>query len=234
MKKRIAKLLKHPWIYIFCASLLILFILSPLMDNPYSLYPFLPESWYDAWEYFAVFGMEGFLVISTLFLFLLTVALIINNAFSRKVRGWQKTKIVFLHLFLLFVVFLVFISFLGRAREKARRISCFSNLRQIYLALDLYASDNESQLPPDLKILSDTDYLADQRVFRCPSRRRPNSEFSDYIYYGAGQTLEYGMWQKQKFEGKTPFLLAKDRDKNHPGKYCNLLMSNGEIIQQNK
>src|SRR6266540_2140146 len=36
---------------------------------------------------------------------------------------------------------------LGRAKEKARRIKCVSNLRQIGIALRMYGHDNNERLP---------------------------------------------------------------------------------------
>lgn len=36
---------------------------------------------------------------------------------------------------------------LGKARQKARQISCVSNMRQIGLSLNMYASDNDDWLP---------------------------------------------------------------------------------------
>lgn len=41
---------------------------------------------------------------------------------------------------------------LGSAKEKARRISCGSNLRQVHAAVALYAEDNRDFLPPKFEI----------------------------------------------------------------------------------
>jgi len=221
MKKFIATLLKQPWFYIIVAELLLL-ILFPLVDNPSWLYSFLSEAWYDAWEEFAALHMEGYLYVSTLFLFLFTICLIFCTAFSQEIQRERKTGLVILYLFLAFFAFGFLIPTLGKAREKAKRIHCSSNLKQIYLAFDQYALDYKSYLPPDLKTLSKADYLTCKSVYHCPSQSRPNSEFSDYLYYGAGR----------KLDENPPFLLLRDRDKNHPGKYCNLLMSDGQIIHR--
>lgn len=39
---------------------------------------------------------------------------------------------------------------IGESRERARRALCANNLRQIYVALNLYADDNEGSYPPDV------------------------------------------------------------------------------------
>ena len=70
---------------------------------------------------------------------------------------------------------------LARAREQARRGVCISNLKQIGLALKMYAQDYDENFPVDynaqavqaLSLLvgttSEQGYLEDVGAFRCPS-----------------------------------------------------------------
>jgi len=78
---------------------------------------------------------------------------------------------------------------LQQAREKARRINCASNMKQIGTALKTYSIDNDSKLPAlptrigtnvskkletgegweSFEILRGNDYLSDYAVFTCPS-----------------------------------------------------------------
>jgi prepilin-type N-terminal cleavage/methylation domain-containing protein len=86
---------------------------------------------------------------------------------------------------------------LATAKEKGKRISCVSNLRQGYLAFAMYADDHNDLLPPKMEIKKNTlkaedvakgkmlqtltnglqtvlaNYLggSSSRVFRCPSDR---------------------------------------------------------------
>lgn len=67
---------------------------------------------------------------------------------------------------------------LSTAREKARRVNCASNLKQIGLALKQYSMDNQDKFPTygtstksseSLELLRSNDYLSDYKVYTCPS-----------------------------------------------------------------
>ncbi len=101
---------------------------------------------------------------------------------------------------------------LARAREAARRASCLSNLVQLNMALQMYASEHQRQLPwsgnGNVRCLNRlrNDYITDWHVLSCPSSptysdtqknwdnflkaaaagdRSPiNFEFSSYTYLG--------------------------------------------------
>lgn len=84
---------------------------------------------------------------------------------------------------------------LNQARERARRIACTSNLKQIGLALAQYAGDFDSRLPEKgkydgLEELRASGVLTDYAVFLCPSSTtsaqtgtsKLNVDTSDYAY----------------------------------------------------
>jgi prepilin-type N-terminal cleavage/methylation domain-containing protein/prepilin-type processing-associated H-X9-DG protein len=84
---------------------------------------------------------------------------------------------------------------LNSAREKARRIACISNLKQIGLGLRQYAMDYLEYMPVDnaetgLELLRSTNYLADTKMYICPSTPRFKStgsivpENCSYLYAG--------------------------------------------------
>ncbi len=57
---------------------------------------------------------------------------------------------------------------LNRAREQANRIKCASNLRQIGLAVQMYASANRGAYPASFESLLSAQYIGAD-VFVCPS-----------------------------------------------------------------
>jgi prepilin-type processing-associated H-X9-DG protein len=57
---------------------------------------------------------------------------------------------------------------LARAREEARKAVCMSNLKQIALALAIYANDYDDKYPPTLQALL-PNYTMDELLFECPS-----------------------------------------------------------------
>jgi prepilin-type processing-associated H-X9-DG protein len=67
---------------------------------------------------------------------------------------------------------------LARAREEARKAVCASNLKQVGLAMAIYANDHEDKFPPTLTDLM-PDYLTDEGLFHCPT---DTSKEPSYLY----------------------------------------------------
>ena len=86
---------------------------------------------------------------------------------------------------------------LNSAREKARRISCASNLKQIGLALKQYAMDYADRFPTitiqgtdavnkaSLELVRKYDYLTDYSVYTCPSTTTAKGTGTESLSYAA-------------------------------------------------
>ena len=158
------------------------------------------------------------------------IGLNLINRGERKGRGIAVTGIVISGLGTVIPFFMIILAgmllpALGSAREKARRISCTSNLKQIGLSLKQYAMDYNDCFPnkkgyAGFKQLIDNDYLTDKYVYTCPSC--PTVDGTDYIYLGGfmeGSSDQYGTMD-------TP--LAFDIPKNHK-RYINILFQDGHV-----
>ena len=96
---------------------------------------------------------------------------------------------------------------LQQAREKARRINCASNLKQIGTALKSYSIDADSKLPAvptrigtatthitstegweSFEILRGNDYLSDYAVFTCPSSITATGSGTESLKYTGAAT----------------------------------------------
>lgn len=85
---------------------------------------------------------------------------------------------------------------LNSAREKARRIACTSNLKQIGLAAKMYSGDYSEKFPTynvddayyhngdSISLLVSSNYLTDFKVYVCTSSTTPTAKLDD------GDTLE--------------------------------------------
>jgi prepilin-type processing-associated H-X9-DG protein len=81
---------------------------------------------------------------------------------------------------------------LGQVTPKGRRLNCMGNLKQIGLALTIYAGDDaEAGMFPsgnDFGLLNDLRYLEDGKVYSCTSSRSRSAlaASSNYVYVGSG------------------------------------------------
>ncbi len=59
---------------------------------------------------------------------------------------------------------------MARAQEKARQTSCLSNIKQLCLAVHMYAQDHDEMLPGELWADEIFPYLNNRAIFTCPTR----------------------------------------------------------------
>ena len=106
-----------------------------------------------------------------------------------------------------------------KAREKARRVKCQSNLHQIWLAISQYRDDHNEQYPKSLDELYDT-YVDDVAVFKCPSAagQPPSSP--------AAGDFKYNTAIGPASKSTAP--LVEDKESNHPGG-VNVLRVGGQV-----
>ncbi len=223
MKILLKKILLSPFFYLIVIWWVQMALLWPLCNQPQLLYHYLTPQQYDQWENFTAFGFESFLHTFAFCFLLMSLGLAVYALLTPRLHGKKKAVVTMLYLFLAFWWLVAYIPGTGRARERTKRICCQNDLRQIYQFIQQYAADYQGYCPPDLQTLNQTDYLTDLDIYRCPSRTRPNEKFSDYEYFGRGRKLD-----------GPAFLLLQDRDQNHPGKFYNNVMSDGEIKSGDK
>lgn len=97
---------------------------------------------------------------------------------------------------------------LGKAREKARGISCIANMKQISTAIIMYTDDNDDYLPKSLEDIQV--YIGDDRVMKCPSAK--DSEDGTYTFL-LPETREIG---KIKKPSETPLIVCtKHKEVDH-------------------
>ena len=129
---------------------------------------------------------------------------------------------------------------LSKARERARRVSCASNLKQMGLALIMYSGDKKGAFPADasnnLDIMVTLSYLSYGDVFFCPSTGNEAggtaegggagiTALSDYDYRtGMKDNVTNPTAQSIMYE--TP---ATDDSQNHKENYANRLYVDGHV-----
>ena len=124
---------------------------------------------------------------------------------------------------------------LSKAREKARRVNCAGNLKQIGLALLMYSGENSgffiitastaaAGTDGNFEPLNTETILNDGKVYGCPSAGvlRTTAKVSNYNYGGSGL--------KDDNSSPTSVTIARDASGNHPDNgWMNALFVDGHV-----
>jgi len=120
---------------------------------------------------------------------------------------------------------------LSKAREKARRVNCAGNLKQLGLSMLMYSGDFDGFFPNrqgnttnNFDPLVSQNYVQDGKVWACPSRTTVLTigNNSAYRYIGSGL--------KDDNATATGVTLAFDASNNHPSnEWANALFIDGHV-----
>ena len=138
-------------------------------------------------------------------------------------KGFTVGELVIVFVIVSAMVF-VSLPFLNRVIVRRDKVVCANNLRELGLALYIYAREHEGRFPPELKTLYDERYLSDEKLLDCPSTGEIGSlEQPDYVYtpglYIKNPSRQALIWGKAK---------------NHLGRGRNVLHLNGAVAWQEK
>jgi len=115
------------------------------------------------------------------------ITIIIEDLYLRTaIEGADRGKRLRTVLIMNLLSYGLLVPFLGIPQRNPRvlELSCQNNLRQIGMALRLYAEDAGGHFPPELQTLLTQRYLFTEEAFSCPSAEasRRNGFACDYVY----------------------------------------------------
>ena len=115
----------------------------------------------------------------------------------RRLRAYWFTLIELLVVVgLIAILIAVLLPAIAQAREKGRRVSCTSNLRNLGMALRVYSADADESFPPGdnaagLGLLVEMNQIKSMKIFLCPSTKTTHERTAtltdthlDYVYCG--------------------------------------------------
>ena len=105
----------------------------------------------------------------------------------------------------------------GHATRRAQEASCNSNLKQIGLALAMYADDHAGRLPASheaLPVLTSV-YMKNWQILGCPADPHPPTVRIDGVEYGVGYFLVPGLAN----DDPPATIVAGDTEPRHRGRW---------------
>ena len=172
----------------------------------------------------------------------------------KKTRGFTLIELLVV-IAIIAILAAMLLPALQSARERGRRGSCISNLKQMGTALMQYAQDNREKMPTGacrgtttvvdmtengswagLEVLRANEYLADYGVYVCPSSTASAGEGTESLTYTGtnGTTLTYGyVYVSAQYSAASAVsadlnAVGGPKKNNHEG-FGNLLYADGHV-----
>ena len=137
---------------------------------------------------------------------------------KRGAKGFTLGELLLVFLIAV-IIGAIMLPFIRYSQGRMDKIVCANNLREVGLAMYIYAREHEGRFPQTLQALYDEHYLADKKLMDCPGSVSVGTpEEPDYVYT-TGLTV------------RDPSLevLVRDKEKNHREGGRNVLYVNGEV-----
>ena len=139
------------------------------------------------------------------------------RAIDNSKQGFTIGEVLVVLGIVLMVVFLLQ-PFVRQTNEKADRVGCLSNLRELGRAISIYAREHHGKFPPTIKTLYEEEYLANISALDCPSTKKTGTlNDPEYVYTPGLAASDPSMME-----------LIKDADGNHSGGH-GVLTVNGTV-----
>lgn len=138
---------------------------------------------------------------------------------------------------------------LGKSRDRAKKAACLGNLRQLGIALNIYANNNKDYLPPckaigdspdDPACIANMLDIQNKKIFACPADSK--EKYDGLCFYGKhGSSYEWNPWvngkkiDKSSIEFQSMYFSAPllfDADKFHENMGNNYLFADGSIAEK--
>lgn len=102
--------------------------------------------------------------------------------------GFTLTELAII-IAILGIIILLLTPFINEVRTRAEVVGCESNFQEISLGLRLYAIEHDGKFPPNLSELAKGGYVADKKVFDCPSGPPTGKIQEPDYHYITGHTI---------------------------------------------
>jgi hypothetical protein len=180
-----------------------------------------------------VCGMLGFLCLPVLPGIVLGIVALVKIGNSEKRLKGKGLAIAGISLSFVMAFFIIPMSAalllpsLAKAKEKAMRISCVNNMKQIGVGMRIYANDNNGMFPTNF--LSMSNELGTAKILWCPQDEK-HTRATDWSTFNPAQNLSYEYFYKPGLSESNAMNKVIMRCTVHN----NELMGDGSVMQKPK